>query len=286
MTETNTLFFAKNKGIFFILISTCCFAVVNLIVKYLGHLPAHELILFRSFVSLVICVYGLRKLNLPIFGNNKKWLLIRGISGVIALTMFFFTLQEMPLANAVTIQYTSPLFTALLGIFLLKEPVKWIQWLFYAIALAGIFIIKGFDNRVEWPYLILGILSSAFAGLAYNAVRRLKDTEHPLQVVLYFPLVSTPIMVVWSLFDWVMPQNWEWLLLIIMGVFTQIAQIYMTRALHADKAARVTPFKYFGAIFAILIGYTVFDEKLYLFNYVGIALIIAGVLLNSLVKSK
>ena len=224
--------FKANKGIFFILISTCCFAVVNLIVKYLNQFPAHELIFFRSIISLVICLYGINKLKLSIWGNNRKWLLIRGISGVIALTLFFLTLQKMPLANAVTIQYTSPLFTALLGVFILKERVKWVQWLYYGLALVGIFIIKGFDSRVEWFYLITGIVSSAFAGLAYNAVRKLKDTEHPLQVVIYFPLVSTPIMLIWCLFDWTTPQGIEWLLLLIMGVFTQIAQVYMTRALH------------------------------------------------------
>lgn len=275
----------KNKGIFFMLISVVSFAVVNTFVKLLNNYPAHELIFFRSLISLTLCVITLKRLQLPLLGNNKKWLLVRGISGVTALTMFFITLQNISMANAVTIQYLSPLFTSVLAIFILKEKVKPLQWFFFALAFCGVFLIKGFDESIDWKYLLLGIGSALFAGLAYNAVRKCKDTEHPLQVVLYFPLVATPIMGIACLYEWTTPVGIEWLYILIIGFLTQVAQVNMTKALHADKAAKVTPFKYFGAIFAIVIGYTIFDEQLILLNFVGIALIILGVLFNSFIKS-
>ncbi|TXC79008.1 DMT family transporter [Luteibaculum oceani] len=263
------------------LISTTMFALVNTFVKFLNHIPAHELIFFRSIISLTLCIITIKKMGLSIWGNNRKWLVIRGFAGVTALTLFFITLQNISLANAVSIQYLSPLFTAILAIFLLKEKVKPAQWVYFAMAILGVVIIKGFDKNLSWFYLGLGVLSSIFAGLAYNAVRKCKDTDKPVQVVLYFPLIATPIMAVWCLFDWVQPHGWDWLFLLIIGAGTQVAQIYMTKALHSDETSKVTPVKYIGAIYAILIGYFVFDERLLLLNIVGIFIIVAAVLLNS-----
>ena len=266
------------------LISVVSFAVVNTFVKLLAHLPAHELIFFRSVISLTLCIITLRRLKLKTFGNNHAWLIVRGFAGVTALTMFFVTLQNISLANAVSIQYLSPLFTAVIGIYILKEKVRPVQWSFFGLAIAGVMVIKGFDSSLDWKFLLLGVASSAFAGLAYNAVRKCKDTDHPVQVVLYFPLVATPIMGAACLFEWTAPDGIEWLYVLLIGVLTQVAQVNMTRALHADRAEKVTPFKYFGAILAIIIGYGIFDEALPVFNFVGIGLIIAGVLLNNQIK--
>ncbi|MGB0167093.1 MAG: DMT family transporter, partial [Luteibaculum sp.] len=209
------------------------------------------------------------------------WLLVRGFAGVSALTLFFITLQNISMANAVSIQYLSPLFTAIIAIYILKEKVGNMQWVYFGLAIAGVFIIKGFDKNLSWFYLGLGIASSLFAGLAYNAVRKCKDTDAPVQVVFYFPLVATPIMACWCLYQWVQPQGLDWLYLGIIGVGTQVAQIYMTKALHSDATNKVTPIKYIGAIYAIIIGYTLFDEHLQLLNILGIALILISVLLNS-----
>lgn len=271
------------------LLSTSMFALVNTFVKFLENIPAHELIFFRSIISLSLCLVALKRQKLAVFGNNKAWLLIRGFAGVTALTLFFITLQNISMANAVSIQYLSPLFTAIIAIFLLNEKVKKMQWVYFAMAIAGVVIIKGFDENLSWFYLMLGVVSSLFAGLAYNAVRKCKDTDKPVQVVFYFPLVATPIMACWCLYDWVQPQGWDWLFLLIIGLGTQVAQIYMTKALHSDATNMVTPVKYIGAVYAILIGYFVFDETLLLLNIVGIFIIVLAVLLNTsgnLIKRK
>ena len=272
---------AQARGSVFMLVSTTMFALVNTFVKFLHHIPAHELIFFRSIISLSLCLIAIRRQKLSVLGNNRPWLLIRGFAGVTALTLFFITLQNISMANAVSIQYLSPLFTAVIAIFLLNEKVRNAQWIYFAMAIVGVMIIKGFDEDLSWFYLGLGICSALFAGLAYNAVRKCKDTDAPVQVVLYFPMVATPIMACWCLYEWVTPQGWDWLFLAIIGGGTQVAQIYMTKALHSDATNKVTPIKYLGAIYAISIGYLVFDETLSLFNFVGIFVILAAVLLNS-----
>ena len=70
-----------------------------------------------------------------------------------------------------------------------------------------------------------------------------------------------------------------------MGVFTQIAQLYMTKALHADHSSRIMPFKYFGVLYALGIGFFFFGESLPYLSFVGIALVLTGVILNAFVKN-
>ena len=113
--------------------STLAFALMQICVKFLPHIPAHELILFRSIVSVVLSVAMLQKLGLPLLGNNRKVLLMRGIFGTTALLMFFYTLQNIPLASAVTLQYLSPIFTALFAAIFLKEKMQMKQWLYFGV---------------------------------------------------------------------------------------------------------------------------------------------------------
>ena len=266
------------------LISVGCFAAVNLLVKFLPHLPATELVLFRSLITIAISYSLLKKKKLYPWGNNKPWLLIRGVAGTTALTVFFYTLQKMPLSAAVTVQYLSPFFTAFIAGFLLGEKTKAAQWLFFLVSFAGIVVVKGSSADIPPTLLALGVFSSMFSGLAYNAIRKLKD-EEPLVIVMYFPLVATPVMLVFSLFNWVTPVGIDWLLLLALGVLTQFAQLYMTKSYQLSEVNTVAPLKYIGVIFALTWDIALFDFIPNAQMFLGIALVIGGVLMNLRFKS-
>ncbi len=219
-------------------------------------------------------------------GYNHKWLLIRGFSGATALFLFFLTIKHMPLASATTIQYISPIFTVLLATQMQGEKVRPLQWLFFLLAFVGVFVIKGFDDRISFLYLGIGICSALISGLAYNAIMKCRQTDHPITVVFYFPLIATPITGLACLtIEWVTPTGIEWFLLIVLGVFTQFAQYYMTKALHADHSSRIMPFKYFGVLYALGIGFLFFGETLPYMSLLGIGLVLIGVILNTLLKN-
>lgn len=135
-------------------------------------------------------------------------------------------------------------------------------------------------------WIALGMLSAAFSGLAYVAIVKLKTTDQPISIVLYFPMIAIPFMSLWCMFDFVLPHGIEWLILLAIGIFTQLAQVALTKALHLGSATMVTPFQYLGAIYAGLVGYFVFFEQLTFLSYVGIVLILIGVVANSIVKKK
>lgn len=274
-----------SRGIGLMLVSTFAFSLMQLCVKFLPHLPTHELILLRSLISVALSVGYLIPKGINLLGNNRKFLLLRGVFGVTALSLFFITLQNIPLASAVTIQYLSPIFTAIIAIFVLKEKMRHRQWFFFFLAFAGVALMKGFDERVSLLYLGLGVLSAFFSGAAYNCIRMVKDTDHPLVVVLYFPMVAIPIMAVLCYHEWVMPSGWDWVLLLLLGIFTQIGQVTMTKALQAEKANLVVSLSYLGSLYALAYGFFIFDESYGWLSLVGIVLVLSGVVLNVLFRS-
>lgn len=286
------------KGILYLLAATFTFSLVNLGVKVLSpsdhtftglqDYPVHELVFVRSLISFSICFTVVKMKGIPVFGVNKKWLLIRGLSGSTGLFLFFLTLQHLPMAVATTIQYLSPMFTVLFAISVLNEKVKSVQWLFFCISLSGIFVL-GYNpkdiNGLHYVWILLGILSALFSGFAYSAIMKCKDTDHPVTVVMYFPIVAIPITLVMCLtMEFVVPVGIEWLILLAIGILTQIAQVCMTRAFIADSASTVAPLKYLGSIYAALMGFFIFDERLTFISGIGIILIIVGVLLNTWFK--
>ena len=143
------------------------FAGMNLCVKGL-HLPAMEIVFIRCAISLVITLWLLRKIaTAPLGKKDNRWRLWgRGLSGTTALFLFFLTVQKLPLATAVTIQYLSPIFTAMLAMLFLKEKTRPVQWFFFSISFTGVALLKGFDERVSWRCLGLGLLEACLAGVA------------------------------------------------------------------------------------------------------------------------
>jgi drug/metabolite transporter (DMT)-like permease len=270
-----------SAGVVNMLVATFAFSVMNVFVKQLNRIPAMEIVFFRCLVSATICFVGIGRAGIDWKGNNNALLIARGASGTLALFMFFVTLQHIPLATAVTIAYLSPIFTMLLGVFLLGEHVRPVQWFFYALAFAGVLVIKGFDTSVPMLYLITGLISAICSGVAYNLVRRLKEREHPLVVVLHFQLVGVVAGFVLTLFNWVAPENgWEWFCLLMCGLLTQFGQTCLTKSLQAERVAHVSILNYTGLIYALLFGMFIFGEIYTWQTILGIVLAVVGVLLS------
>lgn len=267
-------------------VSIFCFSLMNVFVKQLSHLPAMEVVFFRCVVSAMACLVGLRGTQVSLLGNNHLLLLARGTSGTIALFCFFTTLQNVPLASGVTLSYVSPIFTTIIGVFALGEKVRLLQWLFFLISFTGVFIIKGFDANFPLIYFFTGLAAALFSGIAYNLVRRLKEQEHPLVIVLHFQIVGIIAGFIYVLFDFKMPQGIDWVYLLMTGILTQYGQIYLTKALQSERVAQVSIINYAGILYALIFGWLIFGEIYTIQTILGIALVISGVVLSIIYGKK
>ena len=266
------------------LFSTASFSMMNAFIKYLEHIPGFQLVFFRSVTSFVFATTFLLKNNISPLGNQRRLLSIRAIFGLISMSLFFLSFKYLPIGTAVSLRYIAPIFAALFAIFLLKERLKPIQLLFFFMAFAGVIILKGFDPNVSNLGMALVITASVFTGLVYIYIRKIGNRDHPVVVVNYFMFLATLVGGIISLFIWVQPKGWDWILLGSLGVFGYFGQVYMTKAFQMAATNRVAPIKYTEVIFTIFIGVFWFQDTYSLWSFLGLFLIVGGLILNTLVK--
>jgi len=279
-------------GILYMIGAAFFWSLMSVFVKVVGeHLPSQQIVFVRAVVTLVYSYLLIRWSGAAsLWGDNRRLLWLRGLFGFAALSCFFFALTKLPLADATVIHYTNPVFTAVIAAVALNERINAGEWLGAALSLIGVsliaqpsFLFGESASQLNLLYVGIALAGALSAATAYVIVRKLRETEHPLVIVFYFPFVatlgSTPTA---AFIDLQWPSAWEWLFLII-GVAgcAQIAQVCLTKGLHAIKAGRAMAVSYLQIVFATGWGLLIFQEIPALWSLIGTALVIGGTVLVS-----
>ncbi len=270
----------------FMLISTLAFACMNALVKHLVHFSAFQIVFFRSAGSLVFTFSFLFKNKIPVLGNQKKLLILRGLVGATSMILFFMSTKYLPIGTAVSLRYMAPIFAGVFAVYFLKEKIAPLQWLFFIMAFIGVLVLKGFDVDLKGIGLILVFISALFSGLVYILISKIGKNDHPVVVVNYFMIIATVLGAVLSINNWTNPKGIEWLQLSGLGVFGYLGQVYMTKAFQIASTNQVAPLKYLEVVFTLFFGVLLFSEVYTLISLLGITLIITGLTFNALYKSK
>ena len=184
------------------IISTLLFAVMNTMIKYLDDFGIFQLIFFRSFGSLFFTFTFLIHQKIPFWGNQKRLLVFRGLAGVTSMILFFFSLHYMSVGAAVAIRYISPLFVAILAVFLLKEKIKPLQWIFFILAFVGVLTVKGFDPTVDFYGFTIILICAFFSAIVYLLISKIGKGDHPVVIVHYFMSIATLAGAIGCFFEW------------------------------------------------------------------------------------
>ena len=272
------------RAIYYMILSTIAFACLNVLIKYLTVYDTFELVFFRSVGTLFFTFGILIHKKIPILGTHKKLLIFRGIIGVTSMSLFFMAIHYMPVGSAVGLRYISPIFAAIFAIFMLKEKVKPVQWLFFLMSFVGVIALKGFDKNVSILGFTFAIAAAATSGLVYIVIRKIGTKEHPVVIVNYFMCIATVVGGILAIFNWKTPHGWDILLLMSLGVFGYFGQLFMTKAFQNGETNIIAPIKYIEVVFSIVAGIGFLGEKYTVLSIVGMLLIITGVLLNILYK--
>ena len=273
-----------NSAISHMIISVIAFALMNAVVKYLTEFNVYQIVFFRSIGTLAFTIPLILKYKIPILGTNRKLLFIRGILGVISLTCFFESLNYLAVGTAVSLRYTSPIFAAIFALILLKEKIKLIQWMLFVLAFIGVMIIKGFGVGVNMIGLFLVMISALFLGLIFVVIRKIGDKEHALVIINYFMIMAFIFGGIMSISAWKTPNLTQWFLLLSLGVFGYVGQLFMTKAFQSQETNVIVPLKYLEVVFTIIIGISWFGEVYNLLSLLGVLLILFGLIFNFIVK--
>ena len=269
-----------SRGVLYMAASALGFSVMSVLVKLASEtLPTGEIVLARAVVTLAASYAMVARADLAPWGNAKRRLVVRGLLGFGGLTCYYAALAHLPLADATTIQNTTPLVTALLAWWILRERVGWATAAALACGIVGVLlIVRPGSAGLDPVGLAFAFGGATCSAIAYVTVRQLARTEHTLVIVFYFPLVATPLAIPWAVVDWVTPTPTEWLLLVAIGLATQVAQVFLTMGLAIERAGRATSIGYLQVMFAMIWQTVVFADAPTPWSLVGAGLIIAGTL--------
>lgn len=273
------------RGLLHLLAAAALFSVMSLLVKVAGErLPSPMMVLARGLVTLVASLLWLRGRGLDWRGHDRPRLFLRGLFGFGGLLCFFFAITRLPLAEVTVIHSLNPVITALLAAALLGERTGLVLWAAIGLCLAGVTVVArpatlfGGTSALD-PMGVAAALGGAFfAAAAYVTVRRLRATEDPLVIVFWFSLVAVPLSVPMVVPVFVWPEGHEWLLLLAIGLVTQVAQVMLTRGLVLVPAGPATTVTYLQVAFAAFWGALLFDEHPTPSTWAGAALVFVGTL--------
>ncbi|ACT48278.1 DMT family transporter [Methylotenera mobilis] len=273
-------FSLPNLGSLWMLVAALGFAIMGALVK-LGaqKFSSAELVFYRSLFGLVFIGLFIVHHKLPLATPVMRKQMSRAAVGFTALILFFYAIAHLPLATAITLNYTSPLFLALLTPLLLNEKPKRILLIALAIGFAGVsLLLKPTISQSQWLAGSLGLLSGIGAALAYIHVKQLGQANEPdWRTVFYFTLVSSVCAGAWMLFDRFHAITWSDLpVLIGLGVSATIAQLALTRAYRTGDTLVVASLAYVTILLASIFGVIWWHEHLSVDAWLAIGLIIAS----------
>ena len=252
----------NQKAIVYILISALAFTLMSTVVKLAKDIPTYEKVFFRNIINLIIAVNILKREKISFWGEkkNRKYLVIRGVLGLLGVVCNFYAVTQMNLSDASMLFNLTPFFVTLFAIFFLGERILKIEYISLISAFIAVLLVIKPQFNMGIIGGVVGIIGAACAGGAYTLVSHINKKENPVTIVFYFTFVSVILMTPFMIFNFVKPNMIELLLLILVGIFASVGQFMVTLAYKYGKPSEVAIYNYTSIVFAIAIGFGIWKE--------------------------
>ena len=238
--------------------------------------PLGELLLLRYlFASMIFLTILLYTSGLQGFASKRPLDHgIRSVSGVLSLSLFYFAITRIPIADATAIAYAAPIFITVLSIFLLGESIGMQRWVSVIVGFFGVLLIAR-PAGGSWDVGVIAAAVSAFAGaIVAIYLRKLSSSEKPATIGTYYNSLGTLICLVWVLFSgWVSPREQDLILLSGFALACGIQQWLLTVSFRYAEASLLAPFEYLAMVFAAIVGFLFWNEIPVLTTWIGAAFI-------------
>jgi drug/metabolite transporter (DMT)-like permease len=267
------------QGAFWMILAGTGFTLNGLLVKTLsaGGMDPFQTSLARVFFALVALAPFIWRVGPAAFKTNHPVIhLLRGFVGGAAMLFGFYGLAHLPLATVTALGFTQPLFTIILAVLILSEPVRWRRWAATAVGFLGVLVMLRPGSGSFEPVLLAPLAMAFCIAVAVVLVKRLPASESQTAMLVYFCVASFLLALVPAILHWRDPTPLEWLLLAGVGVLGMISQACILRAYRAGEATFVAPFDYSKLLLATIVGYLFFAEVPDVWTWGGAAIIIAS----------
>ncbi|MCK5874331.1 MAG: DMT family transporter [Alcanivoracaceae bacterium] len=273
-----------SRGAVMLIIGELLLAVMAAMIKHLTDqgLSSESMVFFRNLFGLLFLFPilfrsgGLRQLKTQRIGIH----LLRAITGVGAMFLFFYTIAHATLAEAVLVKMTAPFFLPLICLIWLGDKVRPQTWWAILLGFIGVVVILRPGSGAFNPVLLLALASAALMGVAKVSIRRMADSEPPRRIVFWFGLFSTLISALPMLWNERWPDQIQLCWLLGIGLIATVAQMCMTHAYQLASPGRIGVYNYTSVIWAVTLGWLFWGETLYFSFLLGTLLIVGAGIWN------
>ena len=263
------------KAVGFMVCSAAMFACMAVMIRLASaQLHAFEIAFFRNFFGFVFALPLLMHHGLGILKTDKLSLYVgRCLIGIVSMLCGFYAIVHLPLAKAVTISYSTPLFVTILAVLFLGEMVRLRRWTAVGLGFIGVLVImrpgaESFDANT-----LVALTAAVLSAIVAISIKVLSRTEKPDAIVLWTTMLWVPLSLVPALFVWTWPTGWTWAWIVAAGFFGTAGHMFWTRALKRGDASMLTPISFMQVPIVALLAWWLFDETVTAWTAVGAAII-------------
>ena len=263
------------RAVLLMIASAIIFGLMAITIRYASkQLHPFEIAFFRNLFGFLFALPILFRYGPSILKTEKLPLyFMRCVIGIVSMLAGFWAIVHLPLAQAIALSYSTPLFVTIGAVLVLGEIVRARRWTAVLVGFLGVMIIvRPFDHAFTFGTLV-ALLAAAMSASVAISIKFLSRTERPDAIVLYTTMIWVPLSLVPALFYWEWPnlESWGWVMLA--GLFGTTAHMCWTRALKLGDASALTPISFMQLPVVAVLAYVLFGEKLDRWTAIGSAII-------------
>jgi len=272
---------SKNHlGAVYMILSVLFFSFMDILIKVTDEYDVGQIMFFRALFGLIPIFFLIPKNRIKNFYKTKniKLHFFRSFFGAIAMAAIFIGLRNLQLAEVTALAFSGPLWVVLFSMFFLSEKIRLKRWIAVGLGFIGVIIISkpGFDN-LNFYYIYPMIFCIGFAVVSILIRKLTLAGESVWLIAFYFSLVSgLGGLLTIPLGLWKMPNTYDFILLILIGLLGGIANLLLTQSYKLAEVTLTTPLKYLSLVIAIIFGFYFFEEIPSIHTLSGAALIVVS----------
>ena len=259
------------------LFSTVLFGLMAVVIRLASETQhPFEIAFFRNLFGLLFTLPLLFKHGPGLLKTAKLPLyLLRCAIGTVGMMAGFWAIVHLPLAQAVAISYSTPLFVTIGAVWVLGETVRARRWAAVLVGFIGVVILLHPDADSFTGASLVALLAAVMSASVAISIKFLTRTESPDAIVVFTTALWVPMSLIPALLYWQTPAGITWLWLVLAGLFGTVAHMCWTRALQLGDASILTPISFMQVLVVGVFGWWLFDENVDHYTLIG-ALIIFG----------
>ncbi|WP_265308512.1 DMT family transporter [Stenotrophomonas sp. SRS1] len=258
--------------------STLAFGLMAIAIRYATrYVPTQEVAFFRNaFGLLALLPMLIRPGSAPLRTQQLPRYFLRSAIGLASMLCAFWAIGHLPISQAISLSYSTPLFVTIAAVLWLGETVRMRRWAAVIIGFIGVLIIVRPGSTSFTPGTLVAVGAAVLSSLVAIQIKQLTRVDSADTVVFYTYVFWVPLSLVPALFVWVWPTGVAWVWLVATGVLGTLGQLLWTRALRLGEVSALTPISFMQLPLVSVLGWLLFNEALDRWTVIGAGIILGA----------